>query len=220
LDTAHASGGSLELQRQLLELREDPRIRRFALKLADGHPDLAEDLLQAASVGVIALRHPMRIENPHAYFLRVLANEAHKLYSSRRETPRENPEDANQPGAAACGPAQTRPVDDTACISVQGQIWLERLAAGHVSLLAAIPCRSDDPGRYRAVIYAAAGQILLDGLNGEPSDADSKTVLSAAYPAYFTQPDARANTIHQRSRRAREDVKVLLRSIIRREELS
>lgn len=83
-----------------------------------------------------------------------------------------------------------------------------------------IPARSEDPRRYRIVIYHAAEQVLLDGLNGEASDADSNEAFRAAYPGYFAQPGASANLLHQRFRRAREDVKALLQEVVDRGELT
>ena len=53
------------------------------------------------------------------------------------------------------------------------------------------------------MIYDSAEQVLRDGINGEPSDADSNDAFRAAYPEYFAQPGASANLLHQRFRRAR-----------------
>jgi hypothetical protein len=79
---------------------------------------------------------------------------------------------------------------------------------------------SDNPRRYRTVIYGSAEQVLLDGLNGEASDADSNNAFRSAYPEYFAQAGASANLVHQRFRRAREDVKALLQAVFDRNELT
>lgn len=145
----------------------------------------------------------------------MLKHEVYHLYALRRAIPFENPEDTmdpSQPGTLLCAPA--RPIDETVCTSLQIHSWLERLADERECLLAAIPARSDDPARYRAVIYNAAEQVLRDALNGEASDADSNAAFRAAYPAYFAQPGAPANTLHQRFRRAREDVRGVLKAIV------
>jgi Sigma-70 region 2 len=204
------------------EMRADPQVRAYALKLADGDRDVAEDLLQAASAGLAARKHDEPIENSRAYFMRVVRNQANKLYRPQREILHANPEDAldfGQPGAAMYGPVPSRLIDDQVGLSMQAQIWLKRLLAQCDELLADIPGRSLHPARYRAVIYQAAELVLRDGLNGEPSDADSSDALIAAYPEYFSQPGAQPNTLYQRFRRAREDVKALLQAIVPRDEL-
>jgi len=58
-------------------------------------------------------------------------------------------EDPGQHGPAAGAQAPSRPIDE------------------------AVPGRSDDPGRYRAAVYAAAEQVLRDGITGESSEADT-----------------------------------------------
>jgi Sigma-70 region 2 len=222
LDDTDAPGGSSDFQHELLVLWQDPQVRRLAPKWA-GDRDLAEDALQTAFGKVAAVKHPERIANLRAYFLQVLKNEAVHQQTLRRAVPFENPEDAldpGQPGIAVCGPVQSRPIDVTVCNSIRDQAWLERLAAARACLLAATPARSDDPERYRAVIYSAAEQVLGDGINAEPSDADSNDAFRAAYPQYFNQPDAPPNTLHQRFRRAREDVKAVLKAVVSRDELS
>ena len=97
---------------------------------------------------------------------------------------------------------------------------LKRLTDQRDHLLSAIPARSDDPGRYRAVGFDVAEQILRDVLNGEASDADSNEAFRAVYSEYFDQPDAAPNTLHQRFRRARTDVRALLQAVVRRDELT
>ena len=83
-----------------------------------------------------------------------------------------------------------------------------------------MPTRSGNPALYRAAICTSAEGVLRDGINAEPSDADSNDAFRAAYPAYFAQPGASANLLHQRFRRAREDVKALLKAVVRRDELT
>ena len=80
--------------------------------------------------------------------------------------------------------------------------------------MAALPRRSDDPDRYRAVIYTAAEQILRDAITGEASEADANDAFRASYAEYFDQPGTPLNTRHQRFRRARMDVRELLRTIV------
>jgi DNA-directed RNA polymerase specialized sigma24 family protein len=214
LDNVDAPGGSSDFQQELLALRQDPQVRRLARKLA-GDLDLAEDLIQTAYYRLAALKHPKRIENVRAYYLRVLRNEATKLYALRQETPwQETP--FEDPDSA---PAPALPIDERVCNSLQAQSWLKRLADEYDRLLAAVPARSDDPVRYKGVIYTAAEQVLHDGINGEPSAADGNDALRAAYRDYFDQPGTAVNTRHKRFGRAREDVKALLRSVVSHDEL-
>jgi len=175
-----------------------------------GHPDLAEDDLQTAYCQVAAQSKPERIVNRRTYFLRVLKNEALKRYAPRTEVPLDDLDTALTPAP---------PVDEKVCNSLRDQSWLERLAGQRDRLLAAIPARSGDPDRYQGLVYETAGQVLRDGVNGEPSDADSNDAFGAAFPEYFAQPRASANLLHQRLRRAREDVRALLQAVVSHDEL-
>jgi hypothetical protein len=208
-------------RQQLAEIREDPRIKGLALRHA-GHPALAGDALQSAYYAVARLENLDQIKNLRAYFCKVLIREVHR--------------ERSQLGAAliddfarvmethqddvGCHPTAPPSVDDAVCTSLQARVWLERFAARRDRLRADVPARSDDPGRYRAVVCDAARQVLGDGINGEPSDADSNDAFRAAYPEYFAQPDASADLLHQRFRRAREDVKALLQAVVSRDELT
>jgi DNA-directed RNA polymerase specialized sigma24 family protein len=210
LANTDAPGGSSDFQQELLALRQDPQVRRFAWRLV-GDLDLVEDLNQTVFCKLAALKHPERIGNLRGYYLRVLRNEATKLYILRQETPFEDPDSI---------PAPAQPIDDKVCNSMCHHIWLQRLRVRREVLLTAIPARSEDLSRYRIVICHAAEQVLLDGLNGEASDADSSDAFRGAYPEYFAQPGASANLLHQRFRRAREDVKALLQAVVSRDELT
>jgi DNA-directed RNA polymerase specialized sigma24 family protein len=208
-------------RQELLALWQDPQVRSLALKWA-GDVYLAEDVLQTTYCRLRAVKHLERIDNLRAYFLTVLKNEVYRLYVPRRVTPLENPEDAlhpGPPGTAEFGRDQSRPVDEAVCIALRAQYWLKRFADERDCLLAAVSARSADPDRYRAVICAAAEQVLHDGINGEPSEAGTNAAFRAAYPEYFDQRDASANACHQRFRRAREDVKAALQAVVRRDEL-
>jgi hypothetical protein len=223
VDNLDAPGGSLDFQRRLLALRHDPQVVALAYKWADNDPHLAKDVLQMAYYKVATFEHPEHISNLQAYFVTVLKNEINALRAQRQKTaPWENPGAALEPGqhgTAVWGPARSRPIDDLVRTSLLAGSVRARLAALRPSLLAAIPARSEDPRRYRAVIYHTAEQVLFDGLNGEDSDADSNDAFRAAYREYFAQPGALASLLHQRFRRAREDVKALLQSVVDRDEL-
>lgn len=222
MDDTQASGRSPDLRQQLMAIRRNPDVRGHALRLV-GDPGLVDDIIQVVCCGILAHKHPDRIDNLRAYFFRVLRNEAYKLWALRQETPHEDPlraVDQDQSGTALCGQVPDRAIDETVSVRLQAESWLKRFAGQHEHLLAAVPDRSTDPARYREVIYAAAGQVLCDGINAEPSDADSNAALRAAYPEYFDQISAARNTLHKRFSRARKDVKALLQEIVNREELS
>lgn len=222
LADTEASGGSPDLRQQLLAIRQNPQAKRVALRLMDGDPELAEDIIQAAIQGIAAHKHPDRIGNLRAYFFQVLRNEAHKLYRLQRETPHEEPElsvDQARLELALCGLVPDRAVDEAVCFAVLAESWLKRFTGQREHLLAMVPGRSADPARYCRVIYEAAAQVLRDGINSEPSDADSNDALRTAYPEYFDQPGAAANTLDKRRSRAREEVRALLQEIVDRDEL-
>jgi DNA-directed RNA polymerase specialized sigma24 family protein len=208
---------SPDYRQQLAVIRQDPKVSGLALKWA-GDPDLADDALQNVYCRLAARSRSdlARIENLYAYFVTTLKHEVYRQYSAGREIPLEAAEFAP---AASARPGPSRPVDQAVCNALRNQGWLERFAAHQDCRLARIPTRSADPARYRAVVYSAAGQLLRDTLNNEPSEADSAQTLRAAYPGYFAQPGAEPNTLYQRCRRARQDVKTLLQDIVHRDEI-
>jgi hypothetical protein len=210
LDSNDAPGGSSDFQQELLALRQDPQVRWRAWRLA-GDLDLAEDLIQSVCCLLIALKHPERIEDLRAYYFRVLHNEATKLYVLRQEIPFEDVDDP---------PVPAQPLDEKVCNSLHAQIWLNRLAVWRDRLLVGIPARSDDPVRYKILIFNTANQVLRDGINGELSEADSNDAWRAAYPEYFAQPCVSADLLHQRFRRARLDARALLQKVVNRDELT
>jgi DNA-directed RNA polymerase specialized sigma24 family protein len=208
-------------RQQLAEILEDPRIRGLALRYA-GHPALADDALQSTYYAIARLEHLEQIQNLRAYVCKVLIREVHR---ERNQVGAALVEDfarvaeAHQ-DAVGCHPASPVSVDDAVCTTLQAEVWLERFAAQRDRLRAGVPARSDEPDRYRAVVCDAAGQVLHDGINGESSLADTNPALRAAYPEYFDQPDASPNTLHQRFRRARTDVRSLLQAVVSRDELT
>ena len=219
-----APGGSWDFQRRVLAIRLDPQVIGLARRWADKDRQLAEDGLDVAHYKVATFLHPERVENLKAYFFTVLRNEINALRMQHRKTaPHENPGAAlelGQPGIVVCGPARSRSMDDLVRTRLLAGSLRTRLTAQRLSLLLAIPARSDDPRRYKAVIFHAAEQVLIDGLNSDASDADSNDAFRAAYPEYFAQLDAAPNTCHQRFRRAREDVRALLQTVVDHDELT
>jgi DNA-directed RNA polymerase specialized sigma24 family protein len=207
--------------KRLAEIMEDPQTKRCALWLA-GHPALADDALHDTYNALARLEHLGQIRNLSAYVYKVLRraiNRQRNQLGADLVADFEHLVDVYQ-AAAGCRPTTSPSVDDTACTAVQAQVWLDRFTIRRESLRDVVPARSDDPARYRTVICDAAEQVLRDGINGDPSDADSNDTLRAAYPEYFGQPDTPPNTLHQRFRRAREDVKALLQKVVNRDELT
>jgi hypothetical protein len=206
--------------KRLAELLEDLRINGVALPRA-GHPALADDALQATYCALARLEHLGRIQNLRAYVYKVLLREINRQRNQLRAALVDDFErvvDAHR--ATASGQPASPAVDDLVCGALQAQIWLDRFTTQRESLRDAVTARSDDPARYRAMICDAAGQVLRDGINAEPNDADSNDALRAAYPDYFAQPGASADLLHQRFRRARLDVRALLQKVVNRDELT
>ena len=209
------------LQR-LAAIRENPRIQGFALRKA-GHPDLAEDALQTAFCAMAQLEDLEQIRDLRAYFCTVLIREVHRArgqLGAELAGDFDRVAEAHQDASGSrCHPVPPPPADEAACRSVQGQIWLERFAARRDYLRAAIPARSNDADRYRSVVVTAAEHVLRDGSIGDVSDADSNDAFRTAFAEYFDQPGAALNTLHQRFRRARADVRALLQGVVNRDEL-
>jgi DNA-directed RNA polymerase specialized sigma24 family protein len=206
---------------QLVTIREDPRMRSLAIWHA-GHPDLADDALQSAYYAVARLKNLDEIENLRAYFRKVLIREVYRERGQLGATLVDNfvrMAEARQ-DAVGCDRASPPCVEAAVCLSLQAKSWLQRLADRRDILLAEVPARSDDPVRYRGVIFGAAEQVLRDGINAEPSEADANPALRVAYPEYFDQPDASRDTCNQRFCRARTDVRQLLQAVVSRDELS
>ncbi len=204
-------------RRRLAEILTDPGIKGLALRHA-GHPALAGDALQNTYYALARLEHLGQIVNLRAYVCKVLFREIHR---ERNQLGATLVDDFARLAETHQNTASGQPaVDDAVCTSLQAQIWLERFAAQRGLLRDAVPVRSEDPARYRAVICDAAEQVLRDGINAEPSDADSNDAFRAVYPAYFTQPDASPDLCYQRFRRARKDVKALLQAVVSRDELT
>src|SRR5579863_1751372 len=199
---------------RLLELWRDRQVRGYARRCAGDH-DVADDALQSTYYAMARLKHLAEIENLKAYFYQVLrreiARERGELGAILVEDFARAAED-RQPGARALDDSSAG-FEDHLCTSVQFWYLRKQLLAEHDKLIASVPKRSPDPGRYREVVYAAAEAILSAGMKGEPSEADSNEAFRALYPEYFAQPGASANTCHQRFLRARADVRELLQAV-------
>jgi DNA-directed RNA polymerase specialized sigma24 family protein len=221
LSTTYPTDRRAAAREQLVEIWMDPRIKNLARRHA-GSPDVAEDALQSAYCAVVRVEHLDQIENLRAYFCRVLIHEVHRERGQLRAVLVEDFDrvaEENQGAAVGCHRLSPPCFQDQVCTSLQVQFWLKRLIDERDDLQAAIPARSHEPECYKAVIYAAAEQILHAGMSGDIVDADTNDMLRASYPEYFHQPGAAPNTCDQRFRRARMDVRALLRSVVSHDEL-
>lgn len=199
---------------RVLEIWQDPQVIGYARRTA-GDRDVADDALQSTYYLIFRLKHLAEIENLKAYFYQVLrreiARERGQLGAILVEDFARAAED-RQP--VTCAPDESSAgFEDHACVSAQFWYLRKQLLADRDKLLASVPARSADEGRYRAVIYAAAEAILCAGMKSEVSEADSNEAFRVAYPEYFAQPGASPNTCHQRFLRARADVRALLQAV-------
>lgn len=215
--SSNPADGLTPAHQLLLAILQDPWIKRFALRRA-GHAEVAEDALQSTYYAMARLQNLEQIDNLHAYFCKVLV---HEVYRERGQLGAALVEDFASVAETRHDAAGSHPsTEDAACSLLQVRAWLQQLADKRDRLIAAVPARSDDPARYRAVIYAAAEQVLRSVIDAEPSEADTNQAFQAAWPEYFGSPGAAPNTCHQRFRRARTDVRAMLQDVVRRDELT
>jgi len=215
----HATSGSPDFHRELAAICNDPQVRSLARRRA-GNPQLAEDALQEAYY-LVARKGPADIRDLRAYFCQVLIREVNHLRGHPKVTLIDDFEsiaDSHQSRPGVHQPAP-RPVADTVCTHLLIRAGLQAFATRREELTASVPGRSLDADRYRDVVVTAAEHVLLGIIAGESSNADCNAALSAAYPEWFDEPGAVENTCHQRFRRAREDMRALLQSIISRDDL-
>lgn len=216
MDSINPAGRLADARLRLVEVWADPQIRGFARRYAGDH-QVADDALQNTYLAMDRLENLDRITNLKGYFRRVLVR---TIGRERDQLGALLVDDFPRVAEACESAAESRRgspagFEDAVCTSVQVQPWHKRLVGARDVLMAALPRRSDDPDRYRAVIYTAAERTLRDAITGEASEADANHAFCASYPEYFDQPGTPLNTRHQRFRRARMDVRELLQVIVR-----
>jgi DNA-directed RNA polymerase specialized sigma24 family protein len=74
-------GEGSDFQRELMAIRENPKVKSLALRHA-GDLDLAEDTLEDA-VWAVGQQDPQTIKNLRAYFCTVLIHKVHRLRNQR-----------------------------------------------------------------------------------------------------------------------------------------
>jgi len=221
LYSTESTDGPLSFHDELARIWRDPAVRRLALRRA-GDRDLAEDALQETFYSVARVTDPGHVENLRAFFCRALINQISHLRVQLNPIPVEDPEmlvGTRQEGARLHAPAAARPVDEAAVWLQLAATWRTRFRRERGRLMAMVPERSSDPGRYRKVIVATAAKILYAAGDGHVNWADSDLALRAAYPGWFDEPGCTRDTYYQRLSRARREVRVLLRAVVGRDEL-
>jgi DNA-directed RNA polymerase specialized sigma24 family protein len=216
MESTDPAGGLPAARQRLLEIWADPQVRALARRRA-GDPELADDAMQSAYMAVARLENLVQIDDLRAYFCRVLVREVNRervrLGAVLVDDFMRLVEEQEGDGVSS-GRAPPTGFEEAVCSVVAAGSWHRRLTGAHHDLPAAVPARSPAPDRYRAVVYAAAEQILRDGISGDSSEADSNEAFRASYPEYFDQPGTTPNTRHQRLLRARADTRNLLQSVI------
>jgi transcriptional regulator with XRE-family HTH domain len=213
------------ISRELLSIWQDPRIRRLAAARAGGE-EVAEEALQETFYQIASAQDRKHAEDLRPYFIRVLLHNIYRSIGLReaRHSDLRGPaaadaaEDLQGRGSFRAS-EESRPAEEAALEHLLIDTWRSRLNSNRDQLKAAVPRRSPDPGRYREVIAAVAEAVLRSATVGDVSSGDSNAALKALYPEWFNEPGTSPDHSYQRFSRARSDVRVLLRTIISREEL-
>ena len=212
--------GPPEFRNELAAVRDDPRIKSFALRLA-GDLDLARDALNETYLAVARVQHPEHIDDLRKYFCRTLRRIVSRLRKQLgaiviEDFDRIAEGHQDKPG---CHPLPPPSVAETVISGLLAQDWLEQFTADREELASRVPGRSPRAERYRATIVAAAERLIVAIATADVCDADSNPALSAMYSQWFAEPGCAENTLHQRFSRARADIRALLRTIISRDDL-
>lgn len=186
-----------------------------------GDLDLAEDALQEAYYAVARTARPERIDDLRAYYCRVLLRMIYKL---RAQSGAAALVDDFAELADACqrmtgGASTPPPFDETVCSNLLTRDRLRYLATRRAALSRTVPGRSPDSARYREVIVTFAERVLRASVTGGLSVADLNLALRTTYPQWFAEAGVAVGNIQQRCSRAQADIRVLLRSVIDRDEL-
>jgi DNA-directed RNA polymerase specialized sigma24 family protein len=212
---------SPSFQEELLLIRTAPEIWRLALRRA-GCRDLAEDALQETFYSVSRVKDPGHVENLRAFFCKALIHEINHQREQPRPIPVEDPETVadNRPQDFPASNPGHSSVDGEAVWLVLAGTWFMRFSRRRAELRTMVPERSNDPEGYRLVVLAVAEEMLRTSMKGHMSWADCKKALQAGLPTWLNESGCEVETLYQRLSRARQDVRMLLKTIVIREELS
>lgn len=212
--TTSPTGHSDYLQ-ELATIREDPQVKRLALRWA-GSPDVAEDALQETYYVMARISDPYRIKDLRAYFCRTLRHEIYRLRGQFRAV---LVEDFAGLADIYEGKAAGTTFDAAVCDDLQAQAWLDLFTAQRDALTRPVPGRSPDPAHYREAIVTVAGSLLRSIARRDVSDADRDQALIAVYPEWFAAEGLTTDNAYQRFSRARADIRRLVQTIVKPDDL-
>jgi DNA-directed RNA polymerase specialized sigma24 family protein len=219
LTSSTSPAGQDDFHERLRAIWEDPQVRKRAGSWARD-PELAQDALQEAFYAVARVKDPDEIRDLRAYFWTAVMNAIRGHHRHARDIPQDDVvrlADAQQGRRGVESFAE--PFEEAVCTGLQTEILLARFAAQRAALTRAIPGRSGDPARYRDVLATAAGLVLLSIAKTDVCDADGDSALAAAYPEWFAEEGLTADNAYQRFSRARADIRKILQTIVKRDEL-
>lgn len=202
----------------LAKLVEDSAIRRLAERRSRSR-ELAEDALQETFRAVAQTQNPEAIEDLRAFFCKSLIRAINRQLTLSAPIPAGDIDvvaDSRQ-GLPSSGTSPPPSVASEAHLRLLADVALTRLERDRGELMAMVPGRSDDPGRYQYTIIAVAGTLLRLLFEGPVTMADWNEVLRSEYPQWCDEPGLAHDAAYQRLSRARRDVQLLLRAILPRE---
>ena len=208
----------MEFIDDLANLVEDPAIRRLAERRARSR-ELAEDALQDTFYAVARTQHPDAINDLRAFFCKSLIRAINRQLTLSAPIPAGDIgaiADSRQ-GLSSSGTSPPASVASKAQLRLLAEAALTRLERDRAELMAMVPARSGDPVRYQSAILAVAATILRLLFEGSVTPADWNAVLKSAYPQWCDESGLVGDAMYQRLSRAREDVRLLLQSILPRE---
>jgi DNA-directed RNA polymerase specialized sigma24 family protein len=203
---------------RLAMIREDPQVKKHAHRRA-GDLELAKDVLQEAYYAM-AKMDPEHIEDLRKYFCTVVSHMAYRLRGQLRVAVVDDPASLIDASGRKLG-GEALPLTFTEAVhtSMVAENWREFLAVNYLALVSSVPGRSCDPDRYRNVIAAVSKEILDAILAGDFRETDLNLTLRAAYPEWFAEWGLAVGNVHQRFTRARADIRDLLKTVIKFDEL-
>ena len=146
-------------------------------------------------------RNPEAIEDLRAFFCKLLIRAINRQLSLsvRRCLAEDIGAIADRfQDASPSGTSSPTSVASEAQLRILADAALTRLERDRAELMATIPARSGDPGRYRCTIVAAAGTILRLLLRGPVAMADWNAVLRSGYPQWCDEPGFPHDALYQR----------------------